>query len=46
MDALAEFILLAVYCLAVSTILVLLSRPVRWVLRVTWALLVGMERKD
>ena len=32
MDAIAEFILLAVYCLTVS-ILVLLSRPVRWAIR-------------
>ena len=33
MDALAEFILLTVYCLVLSTILVLLSRPVRWAIR-------------
>ena len=33
MDALIEFILLTVYCLTVSTLLVLMSRPVRWVLR-------------
>ena len=30
MDALIEFILLTVYALVVSTVLVLLSRPVRW----------------
>ena len=33
MDAIAEFILLTVYCLTVSTILVLLARPVRWAIR-------------
>ena len=33
MNALIEFILLTVYALAVSTILVLMSRPIRWVLR-------------
>ena len=33
MDTLVEFIALTVYALAASTVLVLMSRPVRWVLR-------------
>ncbi len=44
MDALIEFIAVTVYALAVSTALVLMSRPVRWVLRATRALLVGKEK--
>jgi hypothetical protein len=33
LDALIELILLTVYALVLSTILVLLSRPVRWAIR-------------